>query len=57
MFEKFYRGSRATVGGSGLGLAIARRVILDHGGRIAIRAADPAGTTVDIGLPVGGAGA
>ena len=51
VFQKFYRGSSATVGGSGLGLAIARRVILDHRGRIEIRSAAPRGTTVDIALP------
>jgi signal transduction histidine kinase len=51
VFQKFYRGSRATVGGSGLGLAIARRVVHDHRGRIEIRTAAPQGTTVDIALP------
>ena len=52
VFTKFYRGRGVTVGGSGLGLAIARRVVIDHGGRIAIRSAEPHGTTVEIALPV-----
>ena len=51
VFQKFYRGSTATVGGSGLGLAIARRVVHDHHGHIEIRTAAPRGTTVDIALP------
>jgi signal transduction histidine kinase len=52
VFQKFYRGQSAAAGGSGLGLAIARRVVRDHGGRIAIRDAVPRGTTVAISLPL-----
>src|SRR5262249_42371292 len=53
VFEKFYRGRlTSSVRGSGLGLAIARRLVTHHQGEIELRAADPKGTTVDIGLPL-----
>jgi signal transduction histidine kinase len=51
VFQKFYRGQKATSGGTGLGLAIAQRVVRDHGGRISIQQSSPSGTTVDITLP------
>jgi two-component system sensor histidine kinase VicK len=51
VFDRFFRGRSAKAGGSGLGLTIARRVILDHGGKIAIRSAVGEGTIVTIQLP------
>jgi signal transduction histidine kinase len=51
VFEKFYRGRTVSVGGSGLGLAFARRVVENHGGRIAISNVEGQGTTVSVRLP------
>jgi signal transduction histidine kinase len=51
VFERFFRGQGARPGGSGLGLTIARRVIEDHGGKIAVRSARGEGTVVMITLP------
>jgi len=39
--------------GTGLGLALAHKIILSHGGRIAVESKDGAGTTFRIVLPVG----
>ncbi len=51
VFERFFRGHGVRPGGSGLGLTIARRVIEDHGGKIAVRSAHGEGTVVMITLP------
>jgi signal transduction histidine kinase len=51
VFEKFYRGREAKQRGSGLGLAIVRRIIQDHGGRIAIRSFVGEGTAIEISIP------
>jgi two-component system sensor histidine kinase KdpD len=54
VFEKFYRGSRATKndGGVGLGLTICRAIVRAHGGRIAVRERPGGGTLVEFTLPV-----
>jgi two-component system phosphate regulon sensor histidine kinase PhoR len=53
VFERFYRGSNATVSGSGLGLPIAKRIVESHGGRIDVRSEVGSGTEVDVTLPIG----
>ena len=54
-FERFYRAdasrSRAH-GGAGLGLSIVQAIVAAHGGRVAIRTAPGAGTTVRVELPL-----
>ena len=49
IFERFQKGSDS--GGSGLGLAIARKLVLAHGGDIAIDSAPGKGTEVTVSLP------
>jgi two-component system sensor histidine kinase KdpD len=53
VFEKFYRGSRASKsdGGVGLGLTICRAIIRAHGGKIAVRERPGGGTLVEFTLP------
>ena len=48
VFEPFFSTKE---GGTGLGLALAHRVVQDHGGRIELRSAPGAGTTVVVTLP------
>ena len=53
IFDRFYRGQRAgelNIPGSGLGLAIVRQVVLQHGGRIDVRAAERGGSVFRICL-------
>jgi signal transduction histidine kinase len=52
VFDRFFRGQNAPAGGSGLGLTIARRVVEDHGGKIAIKSVPGESTLVRIELPV-----
>lgn len=51
LFERFFRGSNATIGGSGLGLAIARGIVELHGGRIRAESVLGSGTTMTVTLP------
>jgi two-component system sensor histidine kinase KdpD len=53
VFEKFYRGSRASKsdGGVGLGLTICRAIVEAHGGKIAIRERPGGGAIVEFTLP------
>lgn len=51
VFEAFYRGPARTSRGSGLGLALCRRIARLHGGRIALAATGPEGTTFEVELP------
>lgn len=53
IFEKFYRGSAASmhVNGFGLGLAIVRELVLAHHGRVEVESAPHAGSTFRIVLP------
>jgi two-component system sensor histidine kinase CpxA len=58
IFEPFYRVEDArerSSGGTGLGLAIAKRVVVQHGGRIHAAAAPGGGLVVTIHLPAGSA--
>jgi two-component system sensor histidine kinase BaeS len=49
VFDRFHKGR--TSRGSGLGLAIAQKLVLAHGGTIALESAAGAGTTVRVTLP------
>lgn len=49
-FEDFFTTKET---GSGLGLAFARRVMLAHGGDVALRSEMGRGTTVELWLPIG----
>jgi two-component system sensor histidine kinase KdpD len=54
VFEKFYRGTRATgraPSGTGLGLAIAREIVTVHGGTITAGSAAAGGARFEIILP------
>ncbi|WP_266156982.1 sensor histidine kinase [Dyella silvatica] len=51
VFERFQRGSAATVSGAGLGLAIARRAILSHGGSISLENRRKGGLRVILDIP------
>jgi two-component system phosphate regulon sensor histidine kinase PhoR len=56
LFTRFFRASNAVrqaVPGTGLGLAIVSTVVDNHDGRIEVRSAEGAGTTVTIRLPAG----
>lgn len=48
MFQPFQSGFRQ---GSGLGLAIVRRIVTDHGGRVAVQSSLGAGTEITVWLP------
>jgi two-component system, OmpR family, sensor histidine kinase CiaH len=55
VFERFYRADEARnrdSGGAGLGLAIARKLVADHGGRIAAHSAPGEGSTFTVSLPL-----
>ena len=49
VFDSFLTGRP---GGTGLGLAIAKRIMLSHGGAIALVTTSPAGTTMRLTLPL-----
>ena len=49
VFDSFLSGRP---GGTGLGLAIAKRIMLSHGGDIALVSTSPAGTTMRLTLPL-----
>lgn len=55
IFERFYRGSAASLApsGTGLGLAITAEIVRYHGGRIWIEEAEPHGSRFVIALPCG----
>lgn len=48
IFERFYKGSG---GGLGLGLAIVKELVAAHGGTIAVRSGNRAGTTFSLNFP------
>ena len=56
IFDPFYRvdssRSRAGGAGAGLGLAIVRALVTAHGGRVTVRSAPGAGTTMRVELPL-----
>ena len=52
LFERFFRASTSAVArGTGLGLSIVKSIVEVHGGTIAVRSAEGAGTTFSIDLP------
>jgi signal transduction histidine kinase len=53
VFDQFQRGSNAArvAGGNGVGLASARRIVEQHGGRIAVQSQEGAGSTFSVYLP------
>jgi signal transduction histidine kinase len=54
IFEPFYRGSDAVAGqihGNGLGLSLVKRIVVAHGGRVAVSSKPNAGTTFTLTLP------
>ena len=54
MFNKFFRGTNAratTVKGTGIGLYFARKVVMAHGGTIALNASSMGGVEVELVLP------
>ena len=55
IFERFYRGSRASErgGGMGLGLTVARAIVIAHGGQIEAESEVGIGTTIRVMLPGG----
>jgi two-component system, OmpR family, phosphate regulon sensor histidine kinase PhoR len=50
--QKFVRGRNAIAGGNGLGLAIAKRIVIEHRGRLAIQSVLHEGTTVAVDIPI-----
>jgi signal transduction histidine kinase len=57
LFTPFFRSDRSRTrgtGGVGLGLAIARRIVVAHGGTIAVESRPDEGTTFTVALPVAG---
>jgi len=55
IFEPFYRGTDAVAGqihGNGLGLSLVKRIVVAHGGRVAVSSRANAGTTFTLTLPV-----
>jgi signal transduction histidine kinase len=55
VFDKFYRSRKtleSTVPGSGIGLTLVKHIVQAHGGAVAIRSEEGAGTTVEIRIPV-----
>ncbi len=55
LFERFYRGQRASVSGvrgTGLGLSIVKEIVDWHGGQVEVRSAVGVGSTFTVWLPV-----
>lgn len=54
VFERFYRGAnaRVVVAGTGIGLAAVRQIVAEHGGLVAVRSEEGAGTTFTVRLPL-----
>ena len=54
VFTAFFRGDRSRsreTGGVGLGLTLARRIVVAHGGAIAVSSGPNLGTTVRVTIP------
>jgi signal transduction histidine kinase len=55
LFERFYRGQRASVSGvrgTGLGLSIVKEIVDWHGGQVEVQSAVGVGSTFTVWLPV-----
>jgi len=51
LFDRFYRGQRATAGGSGIGLTVVNDLVTAHGGAVNVASSDADGTTFTVRLP------
>jgi signal transduction histidine kinase len=53
VFERFHRGGNVGgIGGSGIGLAAARRIVVQHGGTIAVESREGEGSAFTVRLPL-----
>ena len=56
VFDRFWRGDRASRNSAGLGLAICKGIVDAHNGRIAVRSIQGVGTTLQVSIPVTSSG-
>jgi signal transduction histidine kinase len=51
VFDRFYRGQRATASGSGIGLTVVSDLVTAHGGSVDVASSEVDGTTFTVRLP------